>query len=617
MMPLLSLLSLIGFSSAYLYGDYSNIHCWKTNWVTKEQVLLDLCPQHVNTTWIKEPPLNMVDMEHDEIIYKIFVPASMQIVTNPQISHTNLHACKKDTGTCTPNVANTKSLTTATAAQSGDLSQTIENSAHTLEVTHDLPLSYGGWTIIAHSRWHALENGVEYRYDIAIGVKRDVAKITYEHKVSEGAHIAVYVFTGLVLIIELAVLAFGEKNQELSPIKAASWPFCQGIIVFAMLGCVSVFFLPNPTDFSCVMYPILIILSFDGMIGLLVIKTHRVKNIFTRKSLKGGSSDNSNAGIIKLWALVIVLPDVLLLLAWTIASPLKPTINFDSANNWEWVCDSELNSVFYTIALILKGALMAYGLYLATATWNINPKFNESRLIAITMYSVTILSAFGLPTSGVLEGQPSELFVFRSAIILAVSLSTIITIFAPKYHLILTVDPSEFQKVGENGNTYKSRRSASGFQAVGSRASTVSTVASGDTATLKNGKLSDNVMEAMELAQEGVDAILKRQNGGMVVHAKDVLKSKVYVDTLKALMDSLARTMKQNPDKIRSAMSNSVVEMLKKDEEKEEALAAKTEKQSKNPRDEANWGTTLSMDGNENYGKSPLKTEGMVEIEMV
>jgi len=577
-------LCLLSLSSAYLMGNESLVWCWKKNVSTGVQEMMNEggCPNFVNTLWVNAPPQEMYEDTHYDMSYRVYVPTTMNItrVKETDVWHTNLHACKVvSNAPCVPNVANNPGLVTSTPAVSGDLSTTVENGAYTLLVEHeDLDLTWGTWTIIAHSRWQ-VAGGTQY--DIAIGTRRNILRRASEIPVLDSAKAGVYVFAAIVILINLAALAFGDKHQELSPIKAASWPFCQGIIVSSLLGIVPVFFLADVNDFTCMVRHWLICLTFDGMIGLLVVKTHRVKNIFTRKSLKGGSSDNSNMGILKLWAGAIVLPDLLILAAMTAVDPLKSTKYFTESGDWEMTCDSELMPIFNAILLTFKGVLMAYGLYLATATWNINPKFNESRLIAITVYSVTILCALGLPLSVVVEAQPTELFVLRSAVILMTSLTTIVTIFGPKYHLIMTVDPSEFQKVGEGGATYKSRRSSSAQ--LRSATSNVSQGAFKGEASLKNGKLSDNFVEAMELCNEASKEVTNRQLGGMVVHARKVLELKGHVDLLKHLMDDLARSMKSNPSAVRSAVSGSVVEMLKEDEKKaEERKQAKEEADSNN-----------------------------------
>ncbi len=57
---------------------------------------------------------------------------------------------------------------------------------------------------------------------------------------------------------------------------------------------------------------------------------------------------------------------------------------------------------------------------------------NDSKLIAMSVYNVTIMSVVGLGISFVIRGDPSALFTFTSCVVIFCTTITLLIVFMPK-----------------------------------------------------------------------------------------------------------------------------------------------------------------------------------------
>lgn len=349
------------------------------------------------------------------------------------------------------------------------------------------------------------------RYDVAIGTVREVAAQVHELVVEDSSKVAMYIVVGVVILLELALFAFGHRNAKLGPLRSASWPFCQGIFAGAIVACASTYLLGQVSDFTCSARLWFFCLSFDTIIGLLVVKTHRLSLIFNMRTIM--SQKLTDGLIFRLWIFYIVAPDALLLGLWNIVSRPTRSIHTLSNGNYLYQCQGDHDIIFSWIIIVLKIMLLAYGVYLASKTWSINPKFNESRLIAVTIYTVTLLSGFGLPLSSVLSEQPNALYVFRTVTVLLVSLSTLVILFVPKYYLILKLDSSEFldQEESASQGLQSSHRGRESMTSPRARRILSS-----------NGALNKDMLQNLGDLGKLCTDIHDRQEGGLIVHESDV-----------------------------------------------------------------------------------------------
>jgi hypothetical protein len=219
---------------------------------------------------------------------KYHFSTSLNISSVPHVPHANLHSCRSEMGTCTPNVAKTPGLVTHSAALKADLS--LSGSSLAAEFTSDLGLETGNkrdtlllmclcafsdlspfnsrillwsgkWIAISHVRFQSLDT---YQYEVAIGAQLSVTEPVLEEKVSDAALITVWVINSIAVVFLLGMLALLFKHKKHPVIKAGSPRFSMTIVASGLLGLASVFLMGYPTEHGCMLRACMLCFSFTG-----------------------------------------------------------------------------------------------------------------------------------------------------------------------------------------------------------------------------------------------------------------------------------------------------------------------------------------------------------------
>jgi len=254
----------------------------------------------------------------------------------------------------------------------------------------------------------------------------------------EALFISFGILTGLMIIGAILlipfVIIFGFWKRW-KRVTAASPVFQLIVIVSAIVGMCSTFaWYGKPHPVACGFQPWLLGLSVISMVGALSAKTFRIWRIFKTPFTKVIISD---VELLVLWV-VIVIPGILILALWTLIS--TPTAEMQERDNLDhYLCATggftgpPGGYVFFSIFVGYGAIVVGFALFLSIVTRNVPSLFNDSSVIAITMYNITFLAAVGIPVVIVLNYiEPFAGWIVRTAVILYVFSSTLILQFFPK-----------------------------------------------------------------------------------------------------------------------------------------------------------------------------------------
>jgi len=143
--------------------------------------------------------------------------------------------------------------------------------------------------------------------------------------------------------------------------------------------------------------------------------------------------------------LVMVFLEVFYNFLWAIIDPLGPVETpYPSDTFLTYTSCSSPNSTIWTIvSFVYKGLFLIYGVFLATMTKGVPGAFNESRLLALSLYNSTFCILVGVPLTYILTDL-NAIFVVKSLVILYVTMFTILTIFCPRLYYIYVPPPDHF-----------------------------------------------------------------------------------------------------------------------------------------------------------------------------
>ena len=134
-----------------------------------------------------------------------------------------------------------------------------------------------------------------------------------------------------------------------------------------------------------------------------------------------------------------VLVDVIINAAWmgvygmkatrVTVDPLRPVYDY-------MTCHYEVAQDLIILHLALKGGMLLFGVGITYAVRNTPSSFNESTLIGLAIYNITVCGAFGVPIVAVGLGGRLTTYLVRAFIIMFVSLSTCCLLYLPKIFIL-------------------------------------------------------------------------------------------------------------------------------------------------------------------------------------
>ena len=534
--------------AGYLLGD-AGPECWQTDLTTKIQLYMSSgCPSSIGLVWSDPGPATLVANEPVFLTYMLSTTlVAVPDANHNQIRHANFHSCRTSLGACVPNVAVTSGLVTQNEVMHGNFT----NGKHIF--SESLSLDTGAWTVIAHARF--LTNTTQY--DVAIGSRKDVGPPVILLSIIHNARVGMTFLPVISCLLCLAILSVLIINRDRKVIRYSTASFCMIMIVGCALGSTSAIPFNDVTPASCVLRPVMLMISFTMTFVPLILKTYRVYRIFSARIL---SPVRITDAILSYMLLGFVFVDCIILACWigiAAARPVPMLLSSPGLYTFEYHCSSQYNTQFITGVVVYKGIILLIGLCLAYLTRKVPSLFNESRHIAQVFYVIAVVVATGYLLVTLIEGQPVVILAIQTIVICLVSVMTACQVFLPKFYLLYTVADKDIRGFDEpSESTVKFKPSVRRKRDTVSKSST--TISSADSATILsmlkwdarldekevnsfvvNGVLPEYLISTLSYIKDEADRLQVKGGSGFRVIPKDFSEIEGYIKTLQDILSHL------------------------------------------------------------------------------
>jgi len=240
-------------------------------------------------------------------------------------------------------------------------------------------------------------------------------------------------FNTVCIGVCLAVMALVFFKRQQPVFKAASPLFCMAIILGAVLMLTSNYFDTLTTnDAHCAARAWLLSLGFTLMFASLFVKTFRLWRIFCVKQLKVQKIMDTD---LLIGVVCFLLMDVAINVAWMETAGMRSMLTVVDVNRPAYnylSCDysSSMPAVWTHVGL--KAFALSIGVVLAYSVRNISSDFNESMMIGLALYNVSICVCFVLPILSAGLGRKTT-YLVKAFAVMFISLSTVGLLFIPKF----------------------------------------------------------------------------------------------------------------------------------------------------------------------------------------
>ncbi|EDO28286.1 predicted protein [Nematostella vectensis] len=167
--------------------------------------------------------------------------------------------------------------------------------------------------------------------------------------------------------------------------------------------------------------------GFTLLYGALFAKTWRVYAIFSRRTERQVIRDGKLCSIVT----ALVLLDVLV---------LSDDDGYLATRSYVQLCSCDYSLVWLGVVYVYKGLLLLFGAFLAWETRNVTfAALNDSRHIAISVYTVLLASVVGIPVVLFTNQFPNWSFALTALIVLACTSLTLALVSVPKMRALRNI----------------------------------------------------------------------------------------------------------------------------------------------------------------------------------
>jgi len=259
--------------------------------------------------------------------------------------------------------------------------------------------------------------------------------------------IAFGILTGILILLTCCLIPFVIVFGFIVPrrrVRASSPTFLLIIIFSCLLGFISEYaWFGRAHPVACGFRPWLLGLAVVSLVSALNAKTWRLWRIFKNAFQKERISDLQ---LVVLYV-IMVIPAVLILIIWTIVSTPTAGMVTEADDLEHYVCRTggftgePGGLIFFFILVAYEGFVLLVAAFLCIATRNVPSFFNESKLVAISIYNLGLLAAVVIPVVMVLRYyNPFAAWIIRAMAILYAFSATLLLQFAPKVVGVLVID---------------------------------------------------------------------------------------------------------------------------------------------------------------------------------
>eukprot|EP01096_Ripella_sp_DP13-Kostka_P003987 TRINITY_DN159_c0_g1_i13.p1 TRINITY_DN159_c0_g1~~TRINITY_DN159_c0_g1_i13.p1 ORF type:complete len:801 (-),score=334.83 TRINITY_DN159_c0_g1_i13:193-2595(-) len=270
-----------------------------------------------------------------------------------------------------------------------------------------------------------------------------------------GIFLFLFICFAVFCLIFTCVFGFCIRRKR---IRASSPTFLIIMCLAAILGYGGLFaFFGQPHTVSCNFRVWFLAVAVITVISALFVKSFRVWRLYRSPT---------EIKALKDWQLILfviasVIPVLILLVLWTgLSTPTAKLIEASSDDKEHLLCSygsvaGMIGFYFFFFAIVAYVALfLLFGIFLSIATRNVVSTFNESRLIAISIYNITFSAIVTIPIVFVLKD--SDPFITWIIIVTAFAYgftATLVLQFFPKIWGIVVRDKFAKEASTQSGNS--------------------------------------------------------------------------------------------------------------------------------------------------------------------
>eukprot|EP01006_Ploeotia_vitrea_P033270 TRINITY_DN65418_c0_g2_i2.p1 TRINITY_DN65418_c0_g2~~TRINITY_DN65418_c0_g2_i2.p1 ORF type:complete len:810 (+),score=407.68 TRINITY_DN65418_c0_g2_i2:318-2432(+) len=291
-------------------------------------------------------------------------------------------------------------------------------------------------------------------------------RVVYELPTSTTAIGIAMATIGILVSVVTHVVINWQKGHPV--IKASSPIFCHLIVLGATCAYIAVIMdglsrKDHPT--TCTMEAWVLSMSFALLFGSLLMKTWRIHKIFHGTKIKVVRITNRDlfAGV-----LVFMTFDSLVVLLWNTVD--KPSVVFTPHPTKQftdvWKCSSEYSATWIQLLTIPKALMLIFGCVLAYKNRDVSSNFNESKYIAISIYSLIFFNGVTAFLLEMVKGQRDTEHLVVALFVSICYIQVTGVLFGTKFWNIFV--SKEWETVGWS-TTAKSNKSHSGSEVGGRR----------------------------------------------------------------------------------------------------------------------------------------------------
>ena len=256
--------------------------------------------------------------------------------------------------------------------------------------------------------------------------------------ISQGQQLGVQVTASVVSLLLLIGAALVIKERASPVMKAASPTFTLLILAGCQVA-LSSCLIPVASSLSsdCTAYCWTLSVGCTLVFSSLNAKAWRVSKIFHANTARRGNT----LRVVRIRDSVLVLPVVAAVACemvfnalWVALDPLRATDEVSSSNSLLHyiACESRHETVWYALELGMKGALLLYGVSLASQVRKVPAAFNDSQWIAWSTYNIVGCGIAALAIVLLFSATPSAAYIVRSLAVIWCTLVTAGLMLLPK-----------------------------------------------------------------------------------------------------------------------------------------------------------------------------------------
>jgi hypothetical protein len=258
---------------------------------------------------------------------------------------------------------------------------------------------------------------------LSVAAARGIAR---ETMLSTSALVAVVQFMALICLFAVGL------NRNSPVFKVSSPVFLAAFI----LGCMSLYTgIILAGQEKCAESVFALSIGFTMVFSSFLAKVYRIHTIFNSTDMNK-KNDVTKKKMLRFFAITCIF-ELVLNISWLIIAPPKLITNNElRVYSCDLASSSDISMVFLLISIASKVMLMLANVYFALRVSKVNAAYNESKVIGLSVYSMSIFMLVLLPIAYEISGkQPTLAFIIKTISVVVPTTTSLAVVMSPKLYL--------------------------------------------------------------------------------------------------------------------------------------------------------------------------------------